>query len=202
MSRLDAAFAKIDAANAEDPSRVLIDGIERPAELVYGERMSTTLARLYPDASEALKLAIRAQHIRRWTVPRTSYPMDRVGYLRWRKDLQRKHAEWAGAILADCGYSEDEIGRVASLIKKENLKRDADAQALEDVAAIVFLEHYAVPFAAKYEPEKVKDILVKTMSKMSEHGRDAALRLELPPGVASLVREIASAPASAPEPAP
>ncbi len=86
-----------------------VDGVERPAELVYGERMSAALARLYPEASEALKLAIRAQHIRRWTVPRSSYPMDRLGYLRWRKDLQRKHAEWTGAIMAECGYSAEEI---------------------------------------------------------------------------------------------
>lgn len=201
MSRLHDAFAKIDAANAEDPTLIPVDGVERPAELVYGERMSATLARLHPDASETLKLAIRAQHIRRWTVPRSSYPMDRVGYLRWRKDLQRKHAEWAGAILAECGYPEDVISRVASLIRKENLKRDAEAQALEDVAAIVFLEHYAVPFAAKHEPAKVKDILAKTMNKMSEYGREAALRLDLPPAVASLVREIAAAPAAS-EPTP
>ena len=197
MSRLDDAFARIDAANAEDPSLVLADGVERPAELVYGERMSATLASLYPEASEALKLAIRAQHIRRWTVPRSSYPMDRVGYLRWRKDLQKKHAEWTGAIMAECGYSAEEIGRVGSLIRKENLKRDAEAQALEDVAAIVFLEHYAVPFAAKHEPDKVKEILAKTMNKMSDHGREAALRINLPPAVASLVREIAAAPATA-----
>jgi hypothetical protein len=199
MSRLDNAFAKIDAANAEDPTLILVDGVERPAELVYGERMSETLARIYPEASEALKLAIRAQHIRRWTVPRSSYPMDRVGYLRWRKDLQKKHADWTGAIMAECGYAEGEISRVASLIRKENLKRDAEAQALEDVAAIVFLEHYAVPFAAKHEAEKVKDILAKTMNKMSDYGRKAALRIDLPLAVASLVREIAAAPANASE---
>jgi uncharacterized protein DUF4202 len=202
MSRLDDAFAKIDAANAEDPTLISVEGVERPAELVYGERMSETLASLYPEASEALKLAIRAQHIRRWTVPRSSYPMDRVGYLRWRKDLQKKHAEWTGAIMAECGYSEADIARVSSLIKKENLKRDAEAQALEDVAAIVFLEHYAVPFAAKHEPAKVKEILAKTMNKMSDYGREAALRVDLPPAVASLVREIASAPATTSEPAP
>jgi hypothetical protein len=201
MPRFEDAIAKIDAANADDPNRVLIDGTERPAEVVYGERMSAALARLDPAASEALKLAVRAQHIRRWTVPRASYPMDRPGYLRWRKDLQRKHAEWTGAILAECGYGEDEIKRVASLIRKENLKYDAEAQALEDVASIVFLEHYALDFAAKHEPEKVVSILAKTFNKMSEHGRGAALKLELPPALANLVREVLAA-REASEPTP
>jgi hypothetical protein len=201
MTRFDDAIAKIDAANADDPNIVLVGGAERPAELVYGERMSAALARLDPDASEALKLAVRAQHIRRWTVPRASYPMDRPGYLRWRKDLQRKHAEWTGAILAECGYGEDEIKRVASLIRKENLKYDAEAQTLEDVASLVFLEHYALDFAAKHEPEKVVSILAKTFNKMSEHGRDATLHLDVPPALASLIREVLAA-RSASEPAP
>jgi hypothetical protein len=190
MSRFDDAIAKIDAANAEDPNRVSAAGAERPAELVYGERMSATLDSLNPEASEILKLAVRAQHIRRWTVPRASYPADRPGYLRWRNYLQRKHAEWTGAILAECGYREDEIKRVASLIRKENMKNDPETQALEDVAAIVFLEHYALDFAARHEPEKFVGILSKTFNKMSDHGREAALKLNLPDALASLVREV------------
>ncbi len=187
MPRLEDAIAGIDAANAEDPTLVAVDGTSRPAELVYGERMTAALARLRPDASEILRLAARAQHIRRWTVLRTSYPNDRAGYLRWRKVLQRKHAEWAGEILAACGYSEAEIARVGSLIRKENLKGDADAQAIEDAASIVFLEHYAAEFAGKHEEEQVVDILAKTLAKMSAAGREAALATDLPPGVRALV---------------
>jgi hypothetical protein len=187
MTRLETAFVRFDAANAEDPTEIDVGGCSRPAELVYGERMTAALQRLYPEASEALQLAARAQHLRRWTVPRESYPMDRPGYLRWRNDLKRKHAEWAGAILADCGYADAEIARVASLIRKENLKRDPEAQALEDVAAIVFLEHYAADFVPKHDAEKVVSILAKTLNKMSDHGRKAATELPVPPQFRDLV---------------
>jgi hypothetical protein len=180
------AFDRIDAANGEDPNRIEVEGASLPAELVYGERMSAALSRLYPEASEALQLAARAQHLRRWTVARSSYPMNRPGYLRWRSDLKRKHAEWAGAILESCGYSGAEVARVASLIRKENLKTDPEAQALEDVAAIVFLESYAEHFARKHDTHKVVGILSKTFAKMSEHGRQAVAGLALPP----LLREL------------
>ena len=183
MDRLSTAIAEIDAANSADPNRIPRDGTEIPAELAYGQRMSAMLARIYPDASEALRLAVRAQHIRRWEVPRSRYPMDRGGYLRWRKELGRKHAEWAGEILARCGYGEEEIARVASLLRKENLRRDPETQALEDIAALVFLAHYAEDFAAKHPPEKVASILAKTLAKMSEHGKAAAATLDLPPAV-------------------
>jgi hypothetical protein len=155
--------------------------------------MSAVLARLYPDASEALRLAVRAQHLRRWTVPRSSYPMDRTGYLRWRNDLKRKHAEWTAAILSECGYEEVEIARVAALIRKEALKRDAEAQALEDVACIVFLKSYVEDFAVKHSEEKVASILEKTWAKMSERGRAAALGLALSPPIRALIQRAASA---------
>ena len=198
MSRLESAYARIDAANAEDPTLIEVDGCSRPAELVYGERMTSALGRLYPDASEGLQLDVRAQHIRRWTVPRASYPMDRPGYLRWRNDLKRKHAEWASAILADCDYAADEIARVASLIRKENLKRNAEAQALEDVASIVFLEHYAADFALKHDPDKVISILAKTLNKMSAHGRNAAIDLPLTPALRDLIAKALAANAATP----
>lgn len=180
MNRFENAIAGIDAANGADPNRVRIDGKEMAAELAYGRRMTAMLIRTYPDATEALRLAVRAQHIRRWEIPRASYPMDRPGYLRWRKELGRKHAEWTGHILANCGYGEEEIARVGTLIRKENLRRDAETQALEDVAALVFLAHYAEDFAAKHPPEKVVAILSKTLAKMSEHGKRAAAGLDLP----------------------
>lgn len=183
MDRFEKATAAIDAANSADPTRVRIDGEDVPAELVYGRRMTAMLARVYPDASEALRLAARAQHLRRWEVPRATYPMDRPGYLRWRKDLGRKHAEWAGAILDRCGYDDAEVARVGTLLRKENLRRDPETQALEDVAALVFLAHYAADFAAKHEADKVVTILVKTLAKMSEHGKQAAAGLDLPAAV-------------------
>lgn len=187
MTRLETAFARIDAANGEDPNVVTVGGKPRPAEVVYSERMTETLARLHPEASEALRLAVRAQHLRRWTVPRASYPMDRSGYLRWRNDLKQRHAEWTGAILADCGYSGEEIAHVGALIRKEGLKRDPEAQALEDVAALVFLEHYLEEFAAKHDDTKLSGILHKTLVKMSLAGRQAALALALSPRIGALI---------------
>lgn len=185
--RFAAAIAVIDAANAEDPNTTAVNGMQRPAEMVYAERMSAVLDRLYPGAGEALRLAVRAQHIRRWTVPRASYPMDRTGYLRWRTDLKRQHAELAGEIMRANGYAAADIARVGSLIRKERLKQDADAQALEDVACIVFLQHYVDEFAAKHADAKLIAILRKTWAKMSPHGQQAALALTLSPRVAGLV---------------
>lgn len=197
MTRLTTAIAGIDAANGKDPNTIEIDGAHVPAELVYGERMSAMLARVYPDASELLQLAVRAQHIRRWEIPRDSYPMDRPGYLRWRKELGRKHAEWAGEILETAGYDAEDIARVGALLRKENLRRDAETQALEDIAALVFLAHYADDFAAKHPAEKVVTILAKTLAKMSPHGQDAAGSLALSPGVqAALEAAIAQASAA------
>lgn len=181
------AIAAVDAANASDPNAVDVAGARRPAELVYGERMSAALEDLHPDASEALRLAARAQHIRRWTVSRDSYPMDRTGYLRWRTDLKRKHAEMAATIMRNSGYEDADIARVGALIRKERLKQDAESQALEDVACIVFLKHYVDEFAAKHDDDKLVSILRKTWVKMSPHGHAAALKLTLSPRVAGLV---------------
>ncbi len=187
MTPFEMALNQIDAANAQDPHLEVVKGETRPAELVYGERMSAMLVRFFPNAPEALRLAVRAQHLRRWIVPRDSYPMDRAGYHHWRNDLKRKHAEWASAILSECGYDEAMIARVATLIRKENFKQDPDGQALEDVACLVFLEHYADDFAAKHEPEKVADIFRKTWGKMSERGHTAARTLKLSAGVRALI---------------
>ncbi|WP_373504447.1 DUF4202 domain-containing protein [Aestuariivirga sp.] len=163
--RLQRAFALVDAANAADPAG--------RAEL-YGQRMSATLDRFAPDAPEPLKIAARAQHIERWSIPRESYPEGRIAYLTWRKELQKLHASRAGEIMAESGYGQDDIARAGSLLRKERLKQDADAQTLEDVICLVFLEHEAEPFIAKHDDEKVKDILAKTARKMSPRGLDAA----------------------------
>jgi hypothetical protein len=183
MDPLSRALAEIDAANSADPTTIAVDGRPVPAELLYGQRMSAMLERVYPDASQLLRIAVRAQHIRRWEIPRSSYPMDRPGYLRWRKELGRKHADWTSEILARCGYDAGDSARVGALLRKENLRRDAETQALEDTAALVFLCHYAEDFASKHPAEKVIAILVKTLGKMSDRGKAAALALDLPPSV-------------------
>jgi Domain of unknown function (DUF4202) len=147
--RLAQAAAAIDAANALDAHTIDVEGKREPAELVYGRRMSTTLGRISPQAPEHLRIAVRGQHIERWTSPRKAYVEGRVGYLKGRKDLQDFHARRIGEIMAAAGYGEDDIGRVGALVRKERLKSDAEAQTLEDVACLVFLAHYLDDFVAK-----------------------------------------------------
>ena len=185
--RFAAAMSAFDRANSADPSMEEIDGEHRPKAVLYGHRMSDWLARLYPEASEALRLAARCQHIERWTVPRRDYPAGRVGYLTWRRDLKAFHAERAAEILEDLGLSSTTIARVGSLLRKERLKQDAESQALEDVACLVFLAHEFKDFASGHPPGKVVEILRKTWRKMSDRGRAAALALPLDPDSKALV---------------
>ena len=178
--RLERAYALIDEANAKDPAG---------QALAYGRRMSETLEGFAPGAPETLKTAARAQHIERWTIPRSSYPEGRIPYLTWRKELQKLHARRAGEIMAACGYSEEEIARTGSLLRKERLKQDADAQTLEDVICLVFLRWEADAFIAKHEDAKVKDILAKTAKKMSERGLQAAGAVPMGERLARLLTE-------------
>ena len=195
LPQFENALAAIDAANAADPNRVSVDGREAPKEFVYAERMTRWLNALAPDASETLRLAVRAQHIRRWEIPRDRYPMDRIGYLKWRTDLKHLHARIAGDILREAGYGPEAIARVQALIKKERLKQDAEAQALEDVACLVFLENYFADFAKGHDADKVVSILRKTWLKMSPRGQDAALKLDMPSEARALVEKALSKPA-------
>lgn len=169
-ARLDDAIARIDAENAQDPRRE--EG--EPAELLYGRRMSAWLARLAPDAGEALVLAARAQHVARWRIPRSQFPDGRAGYRRWRAECARMHAQRAGELLAEAGYDRVTIDRVGELLLKARLADDPEVQALEDTACLVFLEHSLADFARKHERDKLVDIIQKTWRKMSPRGHAAA----------------------------
>lgn len=191
-ARFERAMALFDAANAADPHCESADGVERPKELLYAERMTAMLARFAPDAPEVVRLAARCQHIERWKIPRDGYPPDRIGYLQWRKRLNKFHGEVAGRLLREAGYDDGTISRVARLLMKEGLKSDPEAQTLEDVVDLVFLEHYLGDFVARhdgYETDKFRDILAKTAKKMSPRGREAALSIRLAPALAPLVRD-------------
>ena len=148
QSTYDRALALIDAANRDDPNQVSADGKDWPKELLYSERMSDMLERYHSDADEAMKLAIRSQHIERWKSPRNAYPMDRIGYLKWRKDLYKIQANTAAELLLEAGYDEEVIGRVRNAVAKKNIKGNPDTQLLEDVTDLVFLEHYLLAFVA------------------------------------------------------
>lgn len=177
--RCENALRRFDEVNAEDPRRETVDGEEHPKELIYGRRMSAWLDRIAPDAPEAVRLAVRAQHIRRWEIPRESYPMDRPGYRAWRTDLGKFHAETAAAILREVGYDDETISHVESILRKERLKTDPDSQLLEDVACMVFLDHYFEDFIDEHDEPKLVNIVRRTWGKMSDRGHAAALKLEL-----------------------
>ena len=192
-NKIELAIQRIDEANSADPSVESIGGQEVAKELLYAQRMSNRLHEFYPDAPEELQLAARAQHICRWEIPRSDYSMDRDGYLTWRNNLKKFHAEKAGRILSDVGYENSMIERVQSLIQKKRLKRDPLSQALEDVVCLVFLEYYFESFAEKYEEDKLLDILKKTWAKMSDQGHEAALKLPLSSTSLSLVSKAVKA---------
>jgi hypothetical protein len=188
--RYAAVIAAIDAANADDPRTIVVGGRTRPYEVVYSERMSERLEAMYPDASELLRIAARGQHIRRFDIPRARFAQGRDGYNEWRRTCREHHARLLGEILARHGYGPEEIERVASLVKKEQLKKDRESQALENVVDVVFLEHYFDEFYAKYsryDEAKIIDILGKTLRKMSPKGHQAALALNLPERTRRLV---------------
>ncbi|NMP29952.1 DUF4202 domain-containing protein [Thalassotalea sp. M1531] len=182
-------IAQIDAINSQDPNNEIVEGKSIAKELIYGQRMTSCVNEFWPDASEYLQIAVRAQHIKRWAIARSEYPQGKVGYLKWRKALGQMHAQTAADIMLEKGYSESEAEQTASIIRKEKLKSNPESQALEDVACIVFLCHYFEPFAAKHSDEKIISIVKKTWSKMSEKAQGIALTLTLPNHLAKLVQK-------------
>jgi len=193
-ARFEQAMAMFDAANGEDPNLEAHEGVEVPKELLYARRMSAWLEKLTPEAGEPLRLAVRCQHLCRWTIPRGDYPAGRVGYRQWRSTLAEFHARKAGEILRQVGYDPATVERVQALVRKEKLKLDPEAQILEDVACLVFLENYFNEFSLKHDENKIIDIVRKTWRKMSPRGRQAALALDLPERGRSLVEKALACP--------
>ena len=190
-SQLSHVLNAIDAANAKDPKSEPNDaGGDVPAALLYGQRMSVELDRLFgADVSDVLKIACRGQHIERWKIERADYPEGRAGYLTWRRDQGRTHGERLAGLMADAGYDTIACARVGVLLRKESLKRDPEVQMLEDVICMVFLKYYFADFAAKHPIEKVVDIVAKTARKLSEGARNRVLmEFELPEDLANAVR--------------
>ena len=176
-ARFQQVLRRFDDENARDPNLVVIDGTAQPHELIYAQRLVDWVLRLCPDASEALQLAARSQHICRWLIPRNSYPMTRAGYLRWREELKRFHAQKSTEILREAGYSEEMIARVRDLNLKKNLGEDPDCQVLEDALCLVTLQHQLGELIDKTEPDKMVTILQKTWKKMSSAAREKAIGL-------------------------
>jgi len=174
LKKLQQAFELFDDANQKDPNTEIFQGKAYPKELLYAYRMSEHLNSFAPNASEALKLAARCQHICRWKIARDSYEMNREGYLQWRNELKKFHTTKATNILMEVGYSEEEIKKVRFLLEKRQLKKNSETQTLEDVICLVFLEQ-------------------KTWQKMSAKGHKAAFELSLSSSTFQLVSKAINA---------
>ncbi len=189
-ARFHAVIAEIDTLNAGDPRQEISGDTGRPLETVYSERMTACLSQVYPDASEELSIAARAQHICRWQIPRSNYPAGRDGYNSWRAACREHHAALTTAIMHRHGYAEARIAHVAKIIKKEELKRDRESQALENIAAAVFAQHYLGAFIEDhkdYDEEKLVGIVRKTLRKMDAVGHAAIVAMQLPPHVKRVI---------------
>ncbi len=182
--RLQATIADFDAQNARDPRARLVGGVARPQELIDAARLSAWVFKLVPDASVALRLAAHCQHLRRWEVPRDSYPEGRAGYLKWRTALKRIHADHATTTLRVHGWDEATIDAVRSIVQKQP---GPDSVHMEDALCLSFLDHELGEFASKHPDDKIVHILQKTWRKMSDRARQAALRLPLAPPLGALV---------------
>ncbi|MGD9796715.1 MAG: DUF4202 domain-containing protein [Acidimicrobiia bacterium] len=184
---LEAGFAAIDAANADDPFTIVARGVVRPKEQAHAELAVEWVRRLDPRASEALLLAARAHHVRRWEIPRGSEDDGREGYLRWKNGLQRHHAEVAGRVLTAAGVDATTVARVQDLVRKRRLKTDPEVRTLEDALCLVFVETQFTELAAKLEEDHMVDVVAKSLAKMSPAGRAAALTLSLDADAARIV---------------
>ena len=198
QDRLAATISDFDAQNAGDPRQITVDGAVRPQELLDAERLSAWVSKLAPDASVALRLAAHCQHLRRWESPRSSYPEGRAGYLKWRADLQRIHADHAVETLRAHRWDEPTIDAVRRIIEKRG---GPDTTLMEDALCLAFLEHESEQFASKHPDDKMVRVLTKTWRKMSPRARQAALGLSLTPRVAALVSRAIGEPVDDDEPA-
>jgi hypothetical protein len=193
---LKKVLSAIDNINQTDSNTTLADGIEQPKELLYGQRMSQCLAKHWVDANELLQIAVRAQHIKRWHLKRTEFEQGKAGYYQWRIALGKFHGELAASIMLECGYTAEQAQQTAVIIRKDLVRQgkakiDEDSQTLEDVACLVFLEHYFDDFSAQYiaanNEEKIIRIVKLTWNKMSDRGHEIALTLPFPKHLAALV---------------
>ncbi|KAJ5125551.1 hypothetical protein N7448_004870 [Penicillium atrosanguineum] len=189
MSKYSRALERIDSAHSDDPNHIESNNTTIPYELHYAQQMTFYLDRINPNASELLRLAIRAQHLRRWEVPRSSYPATKIGYHSWRSGLQKRQAELVENMCLASGYSAEEAAQVGAMVRKADLKKgDPDTQTLEDVACLVFLDDQFDKFEKELgDEEKMVDILRKTWGKMSEVGHAEALKLDLSERATALV---------------
>jgi hypothetical protein len=186
-SRLAEALAAIDDANADDPNIIVIAAHHAPLAQAHGQLACGWVSRLHTDPPDEWLLAARAHHLRRWEVPRNSYPPGKLGYQRWKKDQRRRHAADVADILQRAGYNADSIERTQAIIRRDNITTDEGSQAVEDAACLAFFETQLAHVASTLQPDHVADVLRKTLRKMTEQARTAARGLPLEPRFHALI---------------
>lgn len=189
MNRLEKAFELFDAYNKQDPNTINCGEVTYPAEYFYALQLYNWVKKLEPNASEELLLASRSQHIGRWKSPREDYPAGKAGYYQWRINLAKFHADTAGALMKQTGYTDEEIKTVQGIIRKEHLRTNHEVQVMEDALCLVFLQFQYEDFITKHEDEKVITILQRTWKKMSQAGRDAAISISFNPRGKELIEK-------------
>jgi len=191
-TRFETAIALIDKKNEKDPNTYQVAGFDYPKELLYSHRMTRKLLQFEPNASKAVQIAARAQHICRWQIARNEFPIDRIGYLKWRETLKKMHADLTVEILNQVGFDNQFQDRVKKIVLKKLIKKNEESQMLEDTICLVFLDYYFDEFAEKHTDKKVIDILQKTWVKMSDKGHKAALQLSFSEKGLALVKQAIS----------
>ncbi len=191
MSKLEAAFKLFDDYNKQDPRSFEWENVNQPQEYFFAIKLHEWVLKLDPNASEELLLASRSQHIGRWEIPREGYPEGREPYLKWRKDLALHHAEITGRLMTEAGYSAGQVERVTQIILKKRIKVDPDVQTMENALCLVFLQFQYEDFRKKHEsdPDKIINILRKSLLKMDVHGHSFALKLSYTGEALHLINE-------------
>ncbi len=192
--RYAVAIAAIDAANADDPTRIVVRGVEQPLAQVHGVLAAEWVADLHPDGDETWLLAARAHHLKRWELPRSTYEAGRSGYLKWKRDQRRRHADDAAILLAVVGYDDATIQRVQALVRRDHLATDPGSQAIEDAACLAFVETQLADVATKLDRTHLIDVLRKTATKMTPAGAAAIERIPLGDTERELLAEALSSP--------
>jgi hypothetical protein len=187
--RKEKAFTLIQTAHKNDPNKEIVDGIKVPKELAYSDRMLKWLLKFNPEATELQQLAATCQHLYRWEIERQSYPMGKKGYHQWRISLYDYQANKAAEIMESCEYTSEEIEEVKGMVAKKELKNNSNTQLIEDIACLVFIEHYLEDFSVDYSDEKLIKIIQRTWNKMSDKAHEFAVKIEVSAKVRAVLQE-------------
>lgn len=190
---VERAVAAIDAANADDPVLLDVDGRLRPKEVVHSERMTHWVSVLEPEADAAQLIAARGHHLRRWVVARDTYPEGRSGYLKWRIAQRKRQVSEMSEILASVGCPPELTDRVLTIVAKDGIGTDAAVQTHEDALCLVFLELQIDELAARLNREHMVEVLRKSIAKMSPRGLEVASTVPMSEGSSRLLVEAVAA---------